>query len=41
MISGLVDELGFNGTSKELFLLKVNLIYQSMQEAQMEKYKNG
>lgn len=41
MISGLVDELGFEGVSKELFLLKLNLIYQSIQRSQMEEYKNG
>lgn len=41
MISGLVDKLGFNGVSKELFLLKINLIYQSMQKARMEELKSG
>ena len=41
MISELVEELGFKGTSKEVFLLKLNIIYQDIQNRLKEEIKNG
>ena len=41
MISELVEELGFKGTSKEVFLLKLNLIYQDIQRRQAEEARSG
>ena len=41
LVLSLIDNLGLEGTAREVFLLKLNAIYQSIRNQQTEKIKNG